>query len=84
VLDRLEVTLMPLHTGKLHKRWQRAVDAEEAQCAEEHGAVVRCVKRGFFWKGRVIRPEEVVVKRWSRADSSSGLPIESLEEETAP
>jgi molecular chaperone GrpE (heat shock protein) len=83
VLDRLEVTLMPPHTGKLHKRWQRAVAVEDAESPEGDGDVVRCVKRGFFWRGRAFRPEEVVVKRWKDAPIPNHSSIENLEEERA-
>ena len=27
-------------------------------------AIVRSVKRGFMWKGRVVRAEEVIIKKW--------------------
>jgi hypothetical protein len=64
VLNRLEVTLMDPHGGKLDKRTQRAVAVEFAEDPEQEGAVVRIVKRGFLWKDRVLRAEEVVIKKW--------------------
>ena len=64
VLNRLEVTLTDPHTGKLDKRTQRVVGVEHAEDPDEEGDVVRTVKRGFLWKDRVLRAEEVVVKKW--------------------
>lgn len=64
VLARLEVTPLLAGTGKLDKVTQRAVALESAETAEEDGDVVRSVKRGFSWKNRVVRAEEVVVKKW--------------------
>lgn len=64
VLARLEVAPLLAGTGKLDKVTQRAVALEQAETAEEDGDVVRSIKRGFSWKNRVVRAEEVVVKKW--------------------
>lgn len=64
VLARLEVTLMDPHIGKHDKRSQRAVSVEVVGAADEEGDVVRTVKRGFMWKERVLRAEEVVIKKF--------------------
>lgn len=64
VLNRLEVTLMPQHTGKLDKQTQRAVAVELAEDPDEDANVVRSVKRGFMWKDRIFRAEEVVIKKY--------------------
>ncbi len=64
VLARLEVTPLTLGIGKLDKHTQRAVAVESAENPEADGDIVRSVKRGFSWKGRVVRPEEVVIKKW--------------------
>ena len=64
VLARLEVTLLPVGTGKLDMVTQRALAIQIAEDPAEDGDIVRTLKRGFMWKGRVVRPEEVVVKKW--------------------
>jgi molecular chaperone GrpE (heat shock protein) len=64
VLARLEVSMLPVGSGKYDKQTQRAVAIEIAEDPDEDGMVVRVVKRGFFWKGRVSRPEDVIVKKW--------------------
>ena len=64
VLARLEVSLLPVGTGKLDMVTQRALAVEMAEEREEDGDIVRTLKRGFMWKGRVFRPEEVVMKKW--------------------
>jgi len=63
VLNRVEVTLMDPHGGKLDKRTQRAVAIETTENPEQDGDVVRVVKRGFLWKDRILRAEEVVIKK---------------------
>ena len=70
VLARLEVTQFPVGTGKLDKCKQRAVAVEPTDHLDEDTLVVRSVKRGFLWHERVLRPEEVVVKRY-RATSAN-------------
>jgi len=43
----------------------RVVSYEAADCAEEDGRIVMRVKRGFCWRGKVIRAEEVIAKRFN-------------------
>jgi hypothetical protein len=64
VLERLEVTLMPSNTGKLDKLTQRAVSVELTEDPDQDQQVVKVVKRGFSWAGRVLRPEDVIIKKW--------------------
>ncbi len=64
VLARLEVTQIPVSAGKLDKCRQRAVAVEATDIPDDDTLVVRLVKRGFLWHERVLRPEEVVVKRY--------------------
>jgi len=64
VLARLEVVPLPVGTGKVDKQTQKAVSIEIAEDPDEDGNIVRHVKRGFSRKGRVVRPEEVVIKKW--------------------
>ena len=42
----------------------RVVNYEPADFPEEDGHIVMRVKRGFFWRGKLIRPEEVIAKRY--------------------
>lgn len=74
VLARLEVTIMPPGPEKLDKLAQKVVSLETTSCQEEDGLVVRSVKRGFLWKDAILRPEEVVIKRFRQTpapDTSS-------------
>lgn len=64
VLERLDVTLVPVGTGKLDKQSQRAVTVEYTEDPDQDHEVVKVIKRGFLWKNRVIRAEEVVIKKW--------------------
>ena len=43
----------------------RVVSYEPADFAEENGRIVMRVKRGFCWRGKVIRAEEVIAKRFN-------------------
>lgn len=64
VLERLDVTILPVGTGKLDKQAQRAVAVEFTEDPDQDHEVVKVTKRGFRWKDRVIRAEEVVIKKW--------------------
>ena len=74
VLARLEVTLMDPHVGQLDKRTQRAVAVEAAGHPDEDGQVIRAAKRGFMWKERVLRAEEVVIKKFKEASPATPRP----------
>ena len=63
ILHRLEVTeIEPLDKvdGKMH----RVIDYVAAESAEEDGRIVKRLKRGFIWHGKVLRPEEVIAQRF--------------------
>jgi molecular chaperone GrpE (heat shock protein) len=64
VLERMEVVRMPSVETSLNKNTQRVVAVEPAETKEEHKAIVRVVRMGFEWRGRIVRPEEVVIKKW--------------------
>ena len=64
VLERLDVMILPAGTGKLDKQSQRAVAVEFTEDPDQDHEVVKVAKRGFLWKDRVIRAEEVVIKKW--------------------
>ena len=63
ILHRLEVTEMePVET--VDRALHRVVSVEPAESAEEDGRIVARVKRGFLWREKVLRPEEIVVRRF--------------------
>lgn len=74
VLARLDVTAMPPGPEKLDKLIQKAVSLEAAANQEEDGTIVRVVKRGFLWKDAVLRPEEVVIKKWKQNSAGDASP----------
>jgi molecular chaperone GrpE (heat shock protein) len=40
------------------------VSYEPANFAEEDGSIVMRVRRGFLWRGKLIRPEEVIARKF--------------------
>jgi hypothetical protein len=66
VFLRLEVVLSQSPPGTvLDKKLHRTVAFEPAPRPGEDAQVVRSLKPGFTWRERMIRPEEVVVYRWT-------------------
>ena len=64
ILARMEVSRAPDSTGKWDREKHHAVGVEMAGSAEEDGEIVRSCKPAFVWRGRVVRTEEVVIKKW--------------------
>ncbi len=63
ILHRFEVKeIEPKET--VDRTIHRVVSYEPANFAEEDGRIVMRVRRGFFWRGKLIRPEEVIAKRF--------------------
>ena len=64
ILHRMEVSEIEpkeMVDRALHK----VISFEPADFAEEDGQIIMRVKRGFLWRDQVLRPEEVVAKRFS-------------------
>ncbi len=64
ILHRFEVKeIEPKET--VDRAIHRVISFEPADYAEEDGRIVMRVRRGFFWRGKLIRPEEVIAKRFN-------------------
>jgi molecular chaperone GrpE (heat shock protein) len=50
---------------RVDRTYHRVISYEPADFPEEDGQIVMRVKRGFFWRGKLIRPEEVIAKRYA-------------------
>ena len=48
----------------LDRTVHRVVSYEPAEFAEDDGRILMRVRRGFMWRGKLIRPEEVIAKRF--------------------
>ena len=63
ILHRLEVTEIE-SKEMVDRTLHRVVSYEPADYPEEDGQIVMRLKQGFLWRGNVIRPEEVIAKRY--------------------
>jgi molecular chaperone GrpE (heat shock protein) len=63
ILHRLEVNEIPPQET-VDRSLHRVVGFEPAASPEEDGQIVKRAKRGFTWHNRVLRPEEVIAKRF--------------------
>ena len=64
VLHRMEVNEIE-PKEMVDRALHRVVSYEPADFAEDDGRIVMRIKRGFVWRDQVLRPEEVVAKRFS-------------------
>jgi molecular chaperone GrpE (heat shock protein) len=63
ILHRMEVSEIE-PKEMVDRALHRVLSYEPADFAEEDGRIVMRVKRGFLWRDQVLRPEEVVAKRF--------------------
>ncbi|MDP9292059.1 MAG: hypothetical protein M3O82_06840 [Verrucomicrobiota bacterium] len=78
ILARLDVTTLECTSPKIDKVNQRAVQVEFTDIEEEDGDILKRVKLGFIWRGRLFRPEEVIVKKWNRGLITAMKPEKQL------
>jgi molecular chaperone GrpE (heat shock protein) len=64
ILHRMEVSEIE-PKEMVDRAFHRVISFEPADFAEEDGRIIMRVKRGFLWRDQVLRPEEVVAKRFS-------------------
>jgi molecular chaperone GrpE (heat shock protein) len=64
VLHRLEVKEIE-PKEHVDRALHRVVSFEPADYPEEDGRIIMRVRRGFLWRGKLIRPEEVIAKRFN-------------------
>ena len=75
VFLRMEVELSKTAVGApVDKRTHRIVSFEPAASEAEDGQVARSTKPGFSWRERIIRPEEIVARRW-KVPTPAGEPL---------
>jgi len=63
ILHRFEVKEIEPREN-VDRSLHKVVSFEPANFPEEDGCIVMRVKRGFLWRGKLIRPEEVIAKRY--------------------
>ncbi|HEY6070414.1 MAG TPA: nucleotide exchange factor GrpE [Chthoniobacterales bacterium] len=63
ILHRFEVIEIEPRE-RVDRACHRVLSYEPADFPEEDGSIVMRVKRGFVWRGKLIRPEEVIAKRF--------------------
>jgi len=64
IMSRLEVEKLDPGAGKHDRTRQKAMLVEPAEEPEQDGDIVRSMRPAFAWRGRIIRPEEVVIRRY--------------------
>ena len=64
ILHRMEVSEIE-PKDVVDRALHKVISFEPADFAEEDGQIIMRVKRGFLWRDQVLRPEEVVAKRFS-------------------
>jgi len=64
ILHRMEVSEIE-PKEKVDREFHRVMTYEPTDFAEEEGRIVMRIKRGFLWRDKVLRVEEVVAKRFA-------------------
>lgn len=71
MLRRQEVSIVDPNPGSFDETIQEAVDVRPVSRREDDQRVVAVVRRGFRYRGRLLRPESVVVGRFKAVEEGS-------------
>jgi molecular chaperone GrpE (heat shock protein) len=63
ILHRFEVKEIEAKE-RVDRSYHKILSYEPADFPEEDGCIVMRIKRGFVWRGKLLRPEEVIAKRF--------------------
>ena len=69
VLNRLDVTMLESDETMLDLKVHKVVGVEPALTPMEKNQIVRVVRPGFLWKDRILRPTEVIIKKYNATAS---------------
>ncbi len=61
ILERREVECLPPSRGVADKLQHKIMGSEHIENPEMHGQILRTLRRGFLWRAKSLRPEQVVV-----------------------
>ncbi len=64
ILYRREVEMITSTSTVFDPRWQRAIGAEHTNIPSEDNKVVQVVRRGFRYRQTILRPEEVIIRKY--------------------
>lgn len=77
VFQRMDVVISYTAVGApLDKKTHRTVSFEPAARPEDDALVARSIKPGFIWRERIVRPEDVVVRRWTPPAAEKPAPAQ--------
>ena len=65
-LYRQGVEPMTIDGGHLDRERHKIIRSVAATSPNEHLTVDRILKRGFLWRGAVLRPEQIVIRRFDQ------------------
>ena len=57
--------------ARFDRQWMKAIERIDTDDEAEDKTIDRVSRSGFKWNDNVLRPHEVVVKRYSKADTSN-------------
>jgi len=72
VLSRKDVRPFEEHPTSLDPKLHRTIKTLPAAESNENNTVDQIVRTGFFWGDKVLRPEEVVIKKYTIQEPSKG------------
>ena len=74
ILYRREIELIKTADSTFDPRVQQAISTQPTSSEVENNQVAGVVRRGFRYRERILRAEEVIIKKHSQENSSASMP----------
>ncbi len=81
ILYRREIEIINNTSPVFDPSFQLALSIQPTTSADENNLVARVIRRGFRYRDRILRPEEVIVKKF-RSAQASAEPISAVTSES--
>lgn len=84
ILNRLDVEQL-VEVETYDKRIHRAIEVQPTDDAAEDGKIIRVQRAGYRWRERILRPVDVVIRRFTKPEPASpeSTPDEPSEQDSS-
>ena len=72
ILSRKDVHPFEEHPASLDPKLHRTMKTLPTEESSENNTVAQVLRTGFFWGEKVLRPEEVVIRKYARREPPKG------------
>jgi molecular chaperone GrpE (heat shock protein) len=70
ILERRDIKIIHSSSSAFDPKIQKAIDVHSTNNEEMNNKVIKIVRKGFMYRDRILRPEEVIIEKFSMQSDS--------------